>query len=130
MCPGRAEFGPRALGHRSLLGDPRNPEMQTRMSVAIKFRESFRPFAPSVVEGKQSGYFDLTAESPYMLLVTPVREDKRCPLPPEKEKLTGLAKLKTVRSDLPAVTHRANLRNLFTFMELTAENCTLKIFLC
>ena len=99
MCPGRAEFGPRALGHRSLLGDPRNPEMQTRMNVATKFRESFRPFAPSVVEGKQSGYFDLTAESPYMLLVTPVREDKRCPLPPEKEKLTGLAKLKTVRSD-------------------------------
>ena len=102
---GRAEFGPRALGHRSLLGDPRNPEMQTRMNVATKFRESFRPFAPSVVEGKQSGYFDLTAESPYMLLVTPVREDKRCPLPPEEEKLTGLAKLKTVRSDLPAVTH-------------------------
>lgn len=102
---GRAEFGPRALGHRSLLGDPRNPEMQTRMNVAIKFRESFRPFAPSVVEGKQSGYFDLTAESPYMLLVAPVREDKRCPLSPEEEKLTGLAKLKTVRSELPAVTH-------------------------
>jgi carbamoyltransferase len=102
---GRAEFGPRALGHRSLLGDPRNPEMQTRMNVATKFRESFRPFAPSVVEGKQSGYFDLTAESAYMLLVAPVREDKRCPLSPEEEKLTGLAKLKTVRSDLPAVTH-------------------------
>ena len=102
---GRAEFGPRALGHRSLLGDPRNPEMQTRMNVAIKFRESFRPFAPSVVESKQSGYFDLTADSPYMLLVAPVREDKRCPLSPEEEKLTGLAKLKTVRSDLPAVTH-------------------------
>jgi carbamoyltransferase len=105
MCPGRAEFGPRALGHRSLLGDPRNPEMQVRMNVAIKFRESFRPFAHSVVEGKQSGFFDLTAESPYMLLVAPVREDKRCPLSPEEEKLTGLAKLKTVRSDLPAVTH-------------------------
>jgi carbamoyltransferase len=102
---GRAEFGPRALGHRSLLGDPRNPEMQTRMNVAIKFRESFRPFAPSVVESKQSGYFDLTADSPYMLLVAPVCEDKRCPLSPEEEKLTGLAKLKTVRSDLPAVTH-------------------------
>jgi carbamoyltransferase len=75
------------------------------MNVAIKFRESFRPFAPSVVEGKQSGYFDLTAESPYMLIVAPVREDKRCPLSPEEEKLTVLAKLKTVRSELPAVTH-------------------------
>lgn len=102
---GRAEFGPRALGHRSLLGDPRDPEMQSRMNVALKFRESFRPFAPSVLAGKQSGYFDLTAESPYMLLVAPVREDKRRPLSPEEEKLTGLAKLKTQRSELPAVTH-------------------------
>ena len=102
---GRAEFGPRALGHRSLLGDPRNPDMQSRMNVAIKFRESFRPFAPAVLEGTQPGYFDLTAESPYMLLVAPVREDRRCPSSPEQEKLTGLAKLKTVRSELPAVTH-------------------------
>ena len=102
---GRAEFGPRALGHRSLLGDPRDPDMQRRMNVAIKFRESFRPFAPAVLEGKQSGYFDLTVESPYMLLVAPVREDKRCQLSPEEENLTGLAKLKTHRSDLPAVTH-------------------------
>lgn len=102
---GRAEFGPRALGHRSLLGDPRDPAMQSRMNVALKFRESFRPFAPAVLAGKQSGYFDLTAESPYMLLVAPVREDKRRPLSPEEEKLTGLAKLKTQRSELPAVTH-------------------------
>jgi carbamoyltransferase len=102
---GRAEFGPRALGHRSILGDPRDPDMQRRMNVAIKFRESFRPFAPSVLEGKQSGCFDLTAESPYMLLVAPVREEKRRKLTPEEEQLDGLAKLKTLRSELPAITH-------------------------
>lgn len=102
---GRAEFGPRALGHRSLLGDPRNPDMQRRMNVAIKFRESFRPFAPAVLEGKKSGYFDLTAESPYMLLVAPVREAKRRRLSEAEEKLTGLAKLQALRSELPAVTH-------------------------
>jgi len=102
---GRAEFGPRALGHRSLLGDPRDPDMQRRMNVAIKFRESFRPFAPAVAEGKQSGYFDLAAESPYMLLVAPVRADKRLARGPEEEQLTGLAKLKSVRSELPAITH-------------------------
>jgi len=102
---GRAEFGPRALGHRSILGDPRAADMQKRMNVAIKFRESFRPFAPSVLEGKQSGYFDLTSESPYMLLVAPVKSDKRRTLTLEEEKLSGLAKLKAVRSELPAVTH-------------------------
>ena len=102
---GRAEFGPRALGHRSLLGDPRNPEMQTRMNVAIKFRESFRPFAPSVVEGRQGDYFDLRAESPYMLLVAPVREERRRKLTDQEERLFGIEKLKTLRSDLPAITH-------------------------
>jgi carbamoyltransferase len=105
---GRAEFGPRALGHRSLLGDPRDPGMQRRMNVAIKFRESFRPFAPAVIEGKQSGYFDLTAESPYMLLVAPVREERRRKLTSEEEQLSGLAKLGALRSDLPAVTHVDN----------------------
>jgi len=105
---GRAEFGPRALGHRSLLGDPRDPDMQKRMNVAIKFRESFRPFAPAVIEGKKSGYFDLTAESPYMLLVAPIREERRRKLTSEEEQLSGLAKLKTVRSELPAVTHIDN----------------------
>jgi carbamoyltransferase len=102
---GCAEFGPRALGHRSLLGDPRDPDMQRRMNVAIKFRESFRPFAPAVIEGKQSGYFDLTVESPYMLLVAPVREERRRTLTSEEQQLSGLAKLKTLRSDLPAITH-------------------------
>jgi carbamoyltransferase len=105
---GRAEFGPRALGHRSLLGDPRDPDMQRRMNVAIKFRESFRPFAPAVIEGKHSGYFDLTAESPYMLLVAPVREERLRKLTSEEEQLSGLARLKTVRSELPAVTHIDN----------------------
>ena len=102
---GRAEFGPRALGNRSLLGDPRKPDMQTRMNVAIKFRESFRPFAPAVMEGRQAEYFDLDVESPYMLLVAPVREHRRRPLSEEEMNLFGIAKLKTIRSDLPAITH-------------------------
>ncbi len=102
---GRAEFGPRALGHRSLLGDPRRPDMQTRMNTAIKFRESFRPFAPAVLEGRQSDFFDLTAASPYMLLVAPVRADRRGPSAPGEERLSGLARLKALRGDLPAVTH-------------------------
>jgi carbamoyltransferase len=102
---GRAEFGPRALGHRSILGDPRDPEMQTRMNLAVKFRESFRPFAPSVIEGKQSDYFEMEAESPYMLLVANVRESRRRKLTAEQETLTGIDKLKVPRSELPAITH-------------------------
>ncbi len=102
---GRAEFGPRALGHRSLLGDPRDPDMQRRMNLAIKFRESFRPFAPAVMEGRQSGYFEMTAESPYMLLVAPVRPDRRARPAPENDKLHGFEMLKAARSDIPAVTH-------------------------
>ena len=102
---GRAEFGPRALGHRSLLGDPRDPDMQRRMNVAIKFRESFRPFAPAVMEGHQSEYFELAAESPYMLLVAPVRLGKRFQAGPENREVSGLDKLKWARSGIPAVTH-------------------------
>lgn len=102
---GRAEFGPRALGHRSLLGDPRDPDMQRRMNVAIKFRESFRPFAPAVMEGYQSEYFELTAGSPYMLLVAPVRPDKRVEAILEEGAVSGLARLKLPRSGIPAVTH-------------------------
>jgi carbamoyltransferase len=102
---GRAEFGPRALGQRSLLGDPRDPRMQTRMNVAIKFRESFRPFAPAVIAGRQSDFFDLRAESPYMLLVAPVRADRRRTLTAEEERLFGIEKLKVLRGDLPAITH-------------------------
>lgn len=102
---GRAEFGPRALGHRSILGDPRDPEMQTRMNLAVKFRESFRPFAPSVIEGKQSDYFAMEAESPYMLIVAEVRESRRRQMTSAEEKLTGIDKLKVPRSELPAITH-------------------------
>ena len=102
---GRAEFGPRALGHRSILGDPRDPQMQSRMNLAVKFRESFRPFAPSVIEGKQSDYFELEAESPYMLLTAHVRVSRRCKLTEAQEKLTGIEKLKVERSELPAITH-------------------------
>lgn len=102
---GRAEFGPRALGHRSILGDPRDPQMQSRMNMAVKFRESFRPFAPSVLEGKQSDYFEMEAPSPYMLVVAHVREARRKKVTPEQEQLTGIEKLKVPRSEIPAVTH-------------------------
>lgn len=102
---GRAEFGPRALGGRSLLGDPRRADMQRRMNVAIKFRESFRPFAPAVLAERQAEYFELEEPSPYMLLVTQLQPDRLRPLTPAEAGLSGLAKLTTVRSDLPAVTH-------------------------
>ena len=102
---GRMEFGPRALGARSIIGDPRSPAMQERMNLKIKFRESFRPFAPSALEEKAADYFDLDRASPYMLLVAPVRESKRRGLTPEEKKRSGLDALKTVRSEIPAVTH-------------------------
>jgi carbamoyltransferase len=102
---GRMEFGPRALGGRSILGDARNPEMQSVMNVKIKFRESFRPFAPSVLRARAVEYFELDAEheSPYMLLVAPVQEEQR--LPDMSAGLTGIDKLKSPRSLIPAVTH-------------------------
>ncbi len=102
---GRMEFGPRALGARSILGDARSPNMQEIMNLKIKFRESFRPFAPSVLAERASEYFDLGCESPYMLLIAPVRADKRAPLTPEHEQLVGLEKRRVVRSCIPAVTH-------------------------
>jgi carbamoyltransferase len=104
---GPMEFGPRALGSRSLLGDPRNPEMQTTMNVKVKFREGFRPFAPAVLSERCHEFFDTQPdrESPYMLLVAPVREDKRCHLTPEDQKRQGIDKLKTRRSVVPAITH-------------------------
>ena len=101
---GRAEFGPRALGNRSILGDPRDPSMQRRMNVAIKFRESFRPFAPAVIEGKQGKWFELDAESPYMLLVAPVAAAHRGDAA-SATAARGLAKLKSVTGDVPAITH-------------------------
>ncbi len=100
---GRMEFGPRALGSRSILGDPRDREMQTVMNVKIKFRESFRPFAPSVLREKAREWFEIEADSPYMLLVADVDRSRR--LPEVTEGLCGLDKLKVLRSQIPAVTH-------------------------
>jgi carbamoyltransferase len=105
---GRMEFGPRALGSRSIIGDARSAAMQETMNLKIKFRESFRPFAPSVLAEKVSGYFEIDRVSPYMLLVANVREEHRTKVPPDEEKTTGLKKLDVVRSDIPAVTHVDN----------------------
>lgn len=102
---GRMEFGPRALGSRSILGDPRSPKMQSIMNLKIKFRESFRPFAPSVLSEKASEWFEIQRESPYMLLVADIKEHKQRDVPEEEEKLYGLDRLKTIRSEIPAVTH-------------------------
>lgn len=102
---GRMEFGPRALGARSILGDPRSQDMQTTMNLKIKFRESFRPFAPSVLREKVSEYFEMDSDSPYMLLVAPVAESQRIPMTEEQSKLFGIEKLKVPRSKIPAVTH-------------------------
>lgn len=102
---GRMEFGPRALGARSIIGDPRNPKMQSQMNLKIKFRESFRPFAPCVLREHAAEYFNLSCESPYMQLVATVAEDKRLPIPPEKESLWGIDQLNVQRSSIPAVTH-------------------------
>ncbi|MBF0171228.1 MAG: carbamoyltransferase [Nitrospinae bacterium] len=102
---GPMEFGPRALGARSIIGDARSPKMQSVMNLKIKFRESFRPFAPSVLRERVGDWFDFDADSPYMLMVAPVREDKRIPMTVEQEKLFGIEKLNVPRSDLPAITH-------------------------
>jgi carbamoyltransferase len=102
---GRMEFGPRALGARSILGDPRSPRMQAEMNLKIKFREGFRPFAPSVLRERVAEYFDLDRDSPYMLLVAPVRADRQVPMSEAQRRLWGIEQLNVVRSDIPAVTH-------------------------
>ncbi len=104
---GRMEFGPRALGARSIIGDARSPDMQSVMNLKIKFRESFRPFAPSVLREHVDEYFEMRPgeDSPYMLLVAPVREEKRLPADPRSANLEGIEKLKLPRSVIPAVTH-------------------------
>jgi carbamoyltransferase len=102
---GRMEFGPRALGNRSIIGDARSPEMQSRMNLKIKYRESFRPFAPSVLEERVSDYFELDRPSPYMLLVADVVKGKRLPVTEEQQKLFGIAKLNVPKSEVPAITH-------------------------
>ena len=102
---GRMEFGPRALGARSILGDARSKNMQSKINLKIKFRESFRPFAPSVLEEKVSDYFEFEGESPYMLLIANVKKELRKEIPEDQKALLGIDKLKILRSDIPAVTH-------------------------
>lgn len=102
---GRMEFGPRALGGRSILGDPRNPEMQKTLNLKIKYRESFRPFAPSILSDEVSNYFEHTETSPYMLVVAPVLEEHRIDTSKEDTELFGIEKLNIPRSTLPAITH-------------------------
>jgi carbamoyltransferase len=105
MFSGRMEFGPRALGGRSIFGDPRSADTQSRMNLKIKFRESFRPFAPMVLRDCASDYFELDSDSPYMLLVAPVREDHRLFPEPASDSEDMLQIVNSVRSDIPAVTH-------------------------
>ena len=102
---GRMEFGPRALGSRSIIGDARSEKMQSIMNLKIKYRESFRPFAPSVLYDEVSDYFEIDRESPYMLVVAPVREEHRQVMTDAQEELFGIDKLNVKRSAIPAVTH-------------------------
>jgi len=99
------EFGPRALGSRSILGDPRSPRMQAQTNIKIKFREGFRPFAPSVLRERVADYFEMDGDSPYMLLVAPVKKERQIPMTAAQEQLWGIDKLNVPRSDLPAITH-------------------------
>ena len=102
---GRMEFGPRALGGRSIIGDPRSAKMQSVMNLKIKYRESFRPFAPAIKFDKVSEWFEIDRRSPYMLLVAPVNKDRWVAMNEEQKKLFGIEKLNVPRSDIPAVTH-------------------------
>jgi carbamoyltransferase len=102
---GRMEFGPRALGSRSIIGDPRSPRMQAQMNLKIKFREGFRPFAPSVLRERVQDYFEMDCDSPYMLLVAPVKKERQIPMSAEQRNLWGIEQLNIPRSDLPAITH-------------------------
>ena len=102
---GRMEFGPRALGARSILGDPRSPTMQKMLNLKVKYRESFRPFAPAIMREDVADWFELDRDSPYMLLVADVKSDLRREMTAEERKLFGIDKLNVVRSRIPAVTH-------------------------
>jgi carbamoyltransferase len=102
---GRMEFGPRSLGARSILGDARSPSMQKTLNLKVKYRESFRPFAPAVLREDVGQYFDIKTDSPYMLMVAPVNEDRRRAMSAAEEALFGIDKLNVPRSDIPAVTH-------------------------
>jgi carbamoyltransferase len=102
---GRMEFGPRALGGRSILGDPRSEKMQKTLNLKVKYRESFRPFAPSILQEDLSNWFDINVDSPYMLLVANVNSNKQIKMTDEQQKLFGIDKLNIKRSEIPAVTH-------------------------
>ncbi len=102
---GRMEFGPRALGGRSILGDPRSDKMQKNLNLKVKYRESFRPFAPSILREDLSKWFDLNVDSPYMLLVSGINPEKKIEMTEEQKKLFGIDKLNIKRSEIPAVTH-------------------------
>ena len=102
---GRMEFGPRALGGRSILGDPRRSDMQQNLNLKVKFRESFRPFAPSILKEDLSKWFDINVDSPYMLMVSSINKDKTIEMNEDQKKLFGINKLNIKRSDIPAVTH-------------------------
>jgi carbamoyltransferase len=102
---GRMEFGPRSLGARSILGDPRSPAMQKNLNLKVKYRESFRPFAPAVLREDVSEWFEHSSDSPYMLIVADVRADKRRQMTAEEQALFGIDKLNVARSEIPAVTH-------------------------
>jgi carbamoyltransferase len=116
---GRMEYGPRALGARSILGDPRHPEMQKRLNLKIKYREGFRPFAPSVLEEELGEWFDLDRSSPYMLLVAPVAEKRLLPLPGNYQNLSLFDRLYVQRSTIPAVTHVDNSARVQTVSRST-----------
>jgi carbamoyltransferase len=102
---GKMEFGPRALGARSIIADPRSTEMQSKLNLKIKFRESFRPFAPSILEEKVDQYFDFDHPSPYMLLVYDVHDQKKAKISANEKAKKGLEKLTIKRSEIPAITH-------------------------
>ena len=102
---GRMEFGPRALGSRSILGDPRSDKMQRNLNLKVKYRESFRPFAPSILRENLSDWFDINVDSPYMLLVANINSKKKIEMTEEQKKLFGIDKLNIKRSEIPAVTH-------------------------
>ena len=102
---GRMEFGPRALGGRSILGDPRSPNMQKNLNLKVKYRESFRPFAPSILSDDLNNWFEMESVSPYMLMVADLRKEKCIPMSEEDEKLFGIEKLNVKRSSVPAITH-------------------------
>ena len=102
---GRMEFGPRALGGRSILGDPRSPIMQKNLNLKVKYRESFRPFAPSILREDLSNWFNMKIDSPYMLLVASINSQKKIKMTDDQKKLFGIDKLNIKRSEIPAVTH-------------------------